>query len=410
MAKARLSAAFCRTVKRPGRYGDGHGGNGLSLLVTKPSDTARERAAKRGEEPPAFAGKYWTQRLTIRGKRRDLGLGSYEFMSLAEAREAAFENRKAARRGGDPLAERRRTSTVPTFADAMEAVVEIRGGGWSPAVLRKWRQQMERHAIPALGGVRVDAIQTEDVLRVVSPHWHERPKMAREVRQRIGLVMAWAVAQKYRADNPADAALAALPKQRKPVEHHAALPFADVPATLEAIRADDTHAGTRLALRFLILTAARTGEVRLARWDEVDFGARAWTIPAERMKARREHVVPLSDAALDVLREAGAERRNEFVFPGSQGPAASNMAVNRLVKRLGIAGTVHGFRSTFRDWAGERSGAPREIAELCLAHAVGSSVERAYSRSDLRDKRRDLMERWGAFCTARPGDVVKLHA
>ena len=389
MVVNRLNAAFCRNVKAPRRYGDG---NGLMLLV-------RENGSKS-----------WVQRVTVNGKRRDLGLGSYQFVSLKEARESAYLNRKIARTGGDPLAERQAKAAMPTFEEAMERVIEIRRKGWTATHERNWRNQMAKYALPRLGRMKVNAVTADDVLRVVAPHWHDMPKVARDVRARIAAVLDWAVALSYLSHNPAEAALkGALPKQTKPTRHHAALPYADVPAAVATIRESNAYIGTRLTLRFLILTAARSGEARGARWEEIDLEARTWTVPAERMKSRREHVVPLSDAALDALREAAAIRdRTGLVFPSAHGKVATDMVPANLLRKLEIGGSVHGMRTAFRVWAAERSPAPREVAEMALAHTVGDMVERAYQRSDLFEKRRDLMERWAQFVERVPGKVVAL--
>ena len=386
MAIHRLTVTKCRNFSSPGRYTDGLG---LHLLV-KPS-----------------GAKSWVQRLVVRGgRRRDIGLGSFHLVTLAEARGVALENAKLARAGVDPIERRRqqRQPPIPTFSEAMAAVIELRGGDWSQSHKRQWKAMMENHAIPDLGGLRLDKIESGDVLRILAPLRDVSPRMAREVAARIETVMGWGVGLKYRADNPATAATALLPKKKKEVEHFDALHYREVPAAIDAIRAAESRAlASRLAVEFVILTAARAAEVRGARWREVDMDAGTWTIPKERMKGRREHIVALSDAAIAVLRRAEAIRKSDIVFPGRSGAAIAEKAAGRVLETAGIKATPHGFRTSFRTWAAERSNAPGAVAEMALAHQVGNTVERSYQRSSLLDRRRDLMNAWAAFCTARPG-------
>ena len=388
MAIHLLSASFCRNVERPGKYSDGLG----LMLRVEPS-----------------GAKTWVQRLTIHGKRRDMGLGSYQYVTLADARDMAYQNAKAARHEGRDPREDRRKVVIPTFREAMEQTIAVRLDGRTERYRKDWRRCLELHALPKIGAIRVDAVEMADVLRCVSPHWTTQPKLGKDLRQRLSAVFEWAIASGHRADDPAKLALATLPKQSRKVRHLAALDFAEVPGAYQAIEETDGYAGTRLAVQFVILTATRAAETRCATWAEVDMDAATWTIPAERMKARDEHVVPLSGAALDVLRQAAEIRSDDCVFPGVRGGPIGISAFRRLLERIGAKATMHGFRSSFRDWAAERTDTAREIAELCLAHAVGNQIERAYRRSDLRDKRRDLMERWAAYITRESGTVVQLR-
>ena len=392
-----LSAAFCRTVAQSGRYADG---NGLYLHVD-PSGARR-----------------WVQRLVIRGRSRALGLGSYALVSLAEAREKALANRKAAREGGDPLADRRRSEGIPTFEEAVEQVIAIHGEAWRAGKTPKqWRASLREHVLPHLGGKSVDQVTTADVMTVLLPLWTRKHAMARSVRQRIGTVMRWAIAQGYRSDNPAgDAVTAALPKRPVLVQHRAALPHGEVAAAIAAVQRSAAWVGVKLAFEFLVLTAARSGEARGATWDEVDLVARVWTIPAARMKAQREHRVPLCGRAAGVLREAeqlrGVATRPEFaglVFPSVRGKALDDAAVSKLIRDLGIAAVPHGFRSSFRDWAAEETDHPREVVEAALAHKVRNPVEAAYARSDLFARRRHLMDDWGAYLGEERGQVIPLR-
>ena len=382
--RGKLTAAFVRTVNRPGVYGDEHG---LRLRVYE----SRKRKS---------ISKHWIWRGTVNGLRRDAGLGSYPYVSLAEARQAAFEYRKVARAGGDPLALKRHQD-VPTFSEAVETVIAIHREGWKNVGKneKQWRASLRDYAMRRLGRKRVDQITTADVMAVLIPHWHTKNETMRRVRQRIGAVMKWAVAQGYRGDNPAgDAISAALPKTGAIRQHQRALPFAEVGAALDEVKASKAYWGTILAFEFLVLTACRSGEVRQATWDEVDLEAETWTVPASRMKAKRDHRVPLSRRALEVLHEAqGLSNGDGLVFPSAHGRAIGDSSMSKLLRDLGIEAVPHGFRSSFRDWAAECSEAPREVCELALAHVNSDRVEAAYRRTDLFERRRVLMEEWSGF-------------
>ena len=394
-----LSADFCRNVAEAGRYADG---NGLYLHVD-PSGARR-----------------WVQRLVIHGRSRGLGLGSYALVSLAQARRKALANRKLARRGGDPLRGKPDSVRVPTFENAAGRVLDIYSQAWRDGsnTAKQWWASMHDHVFPHIGGKTVDEVTTADIMAALLPIWTSKHVTARKVRQRIGTVMRWAIAQGYRQDNPAgDAITAALPKRPTPVEHRPALPHREVAAAVAAVRGADAWIGTRLAFEFLVLTAARSAEVRLATWGEMDLVAMVWTVPGRRMKAKREHRVPLYGRAVEVLRKAeqlgGAGRDGagdeELVFPTVRGKALEAATLSKLVRNLGIAAVPHGFRSSFRDWASERTDHPREVAEAALAHAVRNQTEAAYARSDLFERRRHLMEDWGEYLEAVPGHVVALR-
>ena len=380
----RLHAALTdRAVKaatEPGRMFDGQG---LFLLVT-----------------PGGA-KIWKQRLAVNGRRQELGLGPYPVVTLARAREAALDNRRMVRSGLNPKVERRRARGVPTFAELALADFEHRKGGWRSAKhARDWKATLERFVFPHFGGRTVDGITTDDVFRVLSPIWHAKPATAKLVRQRIGAVLAVAVAKGLRSDNPADSVKAMLARhQSVETKGHRSLPYAEVAAALARVRASKAHRSTVLALEFLVLTAARAGEVRFATWREIDMDAATWKVPAERMKAGREHRVPLSARALDVLSEASASAggRSELAFPGRTGNPVAERAFVQVLDRLGIDATAHGFRSSFRVWAAERTNIPREVCEAALAHSIKDKAEAAYQRSDLFDRRRVLMEQWAAY-------------
>jgi len=379
-----LSATFVKNVNAPGRYGDGRGGLGLGLLV---------RPATHGG-----LNKSWTQSVRIDDRPTSLGLGRYPVITLAMARERALDNARAIARGHDP---RRTGKSVPTFAEALETVIAIHAANWKDrkGSEYQWRSSMRNYVLPRLARKRVDAVTTADVMAVLSPIWSSKRVTAQRLRQRIGAVMKWAIAQGLRMDNPAGEAIsAALPKSTAVRKHQRALPHAEVGTALRRVRRCDTYRSLRLAFEFLVLTAARSGEVRNARWDEIDRDGAVWTVPAERMKAGREHRVPLSPRALEVL--DGARELADadgWVFPSPTGRALNQSALSKLMRELDIGAVPHGFRSSFRDWAAECTDAPREVCELALAHVNSDRVEAAYRRSDLFDRRRVLMHDWAAY-------------
>ena len=379
----KLSASFVKTVNRPGRYGDGRGGFGLSLLV-KPTTTGR-------------LSKTWSQRLRIHGRSVNIGLGAYPVVTLAEAREVALANRRTVARGRDP-----RSGGVPTFAEAVETVIAIHSPSWRSRgkYEANWRGTLRNHALPRIGHKPVSAITTSDVMGVLlaDDFWNSKRVTAQRVRQRIGAVMKWAVAQGYREDNPAgDAISAALPRNGTRVRHQRALLHRRVGAALDRIRSSGANTTTKLALEMLVLTACRSGEVRRARWPEFDLRSKIWTIPEERTKSGREHRVPLSSGALKVLEQAKAlGAGTDLVFPGLRGRRLGDATLSLLLRRLEIPCVPHGMRSSFRDWCSE-TGVAREVAEASLAHVVKNKVEAAYARSDLLDRRREVMEAWSAY-------------
>ncbi|MCY4164980.1 MAG: tyrosine-type recombinase/integrase [Gammaproteobacteria bacterium] len=382
----RLSESFVRKVSRPGRYGDGRGGFGLSLLV-KP---------KHGQG----LSKSWSQRVLLAGKPANIGLGAWPLVNLDEAREQALRNRRAIAKGKDP---RSRPRLVPTFADAVEKTIEIHAQAWKEGGKSEgqWRSSLRNYVLAHLGAQPVDAIQPRDVMNVLMPIWGTMPESARRIRQRISIVMKWAVAQGYRTDNPADSALnAALPRVSNSQTHYRALPYHRVPAALHQVRDSGAYPGKALCFEFLVLCAVRNAEARLARWDEIDEKNAIWTIPADRMKANRTHRVPLSRLALRVLSEARRlDDGSGLVFPSAGGGPMGENALAKLCRDLGLGCVPHGMRSSFRDWCAECSDAPREVCELALAHVNSNRVERAYRRSDLFARRRELMESWAQFLT-----------
>ena len=357
----------------------------------------------------------WVLRATVQGRRREIGLGAFPAVSLAKARTRAAEHRIAIAEGRDPVAEKRRTKT-PTFRQAAEKVYALNRPRWrSEKHAADWMATLRRHALPALGGTRLNEIDRVDVLGVLTPIWTDKPETARRVRQRIRAVMRWAMAHGYIEHNPAGEVIdGALPVMPKVKTHLRALPYPAVAAALATVEESEASIAAKACFRFLVLTAARSGQARGATWSEIDREAREWRIPANRMKSNREHRVPLSDAALAALDPVGDLRDGSgvlFPSPLRPGHPLSDMTLTKILRDTGLAeaATVHGFRSAFRDWASERTNAPHAVMELSLAHSVGSAVEQAYARSDLLEKRRRLMDAWAAYVTQDAAEVVRIH-
>ena len=390
----------------PGLYADG--GN-LYLQVTV-----------NGER----VSRSWIFRFAIGGKRREMGLGPVHTVTLKDARAKAAELRKLVYEGRDPIAERdaqkaalaAATAKRMTFDECAASYSRAHSPKWSAKHAYQWGSAMTRFASPVLGKLPVDIIDVSFVVRVLEPIWHERPEVASRLRGAIETVLAWATVRQFRSgDNPArwtNHLEELLPSRREilPVEHFAALAYRDVPGLIAKLRERSGIVGR--ALEFLILTASRSGEVLGARWDEIGLAERVWTVPAERMKSRREHRVPLCDRALAILNEMKLYRRNGFVFPSERRENLGESPMRELLKRLGYKATIHGMRSAFRDWAGEQTNFAREVCEAALAHAIGNKVEQTYRRGDALEKRRRLMEAWADFCSrpvAQGATITKLH-
>ena len=385
----RLTAAFVRTVEHSGK---------LSRNGKPRADTHQDQHGLFLRIQPS-GSRQWMWRGTIHGKRVDLGLGGYPYTSLAEARRKAFEYRKLSREGRDPrLSEGRR---VPTFADLAEKVIAVHARNWKGHVNeRQWRNSLATYAYPHIGSMPVNRITTSDVLDVLlaNDFWFQKRETARRVRQRIGAVMKYAIAKGHRQDNPAgDAIGAALPSNGKRKVHFRSLPHAGVAGALARVRDSGAWTGTKLAIEFMVLTASRPGEVRLAKWEEVDFDTATWTVPRGRMKAGKPHRVPLAPRALQVLEEAKEIRdRTGLIFPSVMGKAAANVTYTKLLRELEINAVSHGFRSSFRVWCGD-TGVDREVAERALAHTVRNPVEAAYNRGTLFERRRRVMADWAGY-------------
>jgi len=397
----KLSALTVQRAKESGYYGDG---GGLWLQISK------------------LGGKSWVFRFTRHGKTREMGLGPVHTVSLAEARDKALEHRKIVADGRDPIDERRadqdqarlEAAKRKTFAECAAAYIEANRAGWkNEKHAAQWQSTLSNYAYPTLGPLPVGSIDTDRVLAVlmqeikdgdsVAPLWHTKTETASRLRGRIESVLDWASFRGYReGENLArwkghlEHELPARSKIQT-VKHHAALPYAQLSQFMADL--DKRDGASARALQFSILTAARSGEVRGASWDEIDLSGRVWTVPEHRMKARREHRVPLSDEAIRLLHKMPRVVGCTFIFSAPTGRMLSDMALTSVLRRMGRSDlTQHGFRSTFRDWAGETTAYPREVCEHALAHKLADGVEAAYQRGDLLAKRALLMRDWGKFC------------
>ncbi|WP_260598841.1 tyrosine-type recombinase/integrase [Sphingomonas endolithica] len=383
----KLNALAVKNAK-PGRHGDGAG---LYLLV-KPS-----------------GARSWMLRVQTSGKRRDIGLGSIAALSLAEARERAVELRKHALNGRDPIAERDRDKRpAPTFRDAVKATHEALKAGWSAKNAAEFLTSLETYAYPSLGNLRVDTIEAGHIRDMLALIWTRIPETARKVKVRVRAVLNFAHSKGWRAaEAPTKSVTVGLSKQAKG-GNYAAMPYPDVPAFVAELRSKAATTG-RNALLFQILTAARSGEVRSARWRHFDLDAANWNRPAELMKNGEPHTVTLSTAAVALLRQlqsADARKSEAFVFPSTRGTMISDMTLSKVLKDDKQPFTPHGFRSSFRDWAAERMHEiPEAVAEAALAHVVPDKVIRAYKRTTFLEMRRTLLEAWGAFVT-EPAQVT----
>lgn len=409
--RGKLTARQCETLAA-GKHADGRG---LWLHVS------------------ATGGRKWVLRYTVNGKRREMGLGRFgkHDVTLAEARERAAAAREQVEAGRDPIAAKAapKAPTTPTFTSAAAAFIRAHRRGWANRKhVRQWVSTMRTYAGPVIGHTPVDSITTDQVLSILTPMWSTKPETAKRVQGRMERIIDHAAARGWRSgDNPArwrghlQALLAAPAKVKRTANggtdrHHPALPFEEVPTSMVDLRKLDSTSA--MALEFLILTAARTGEVLGAQWTEIDLEGRTWTVPAARMKAKREHRVPLSEAAIAVLQRVPRINGNPYIFPGARaGRPLSNMALLQCMRGLGYGvggergdAVPHGFRSSFRDWAEETTGHPHSVVEMALAHTISSKVEAAYRRGNLFAKRRALMDDWADWCQRKPADVVPLHA
>ncbi|MDE0304388.1 MAG: integrase arm-type DNA-binding domain-containing protein [Albidovulum sp.] len=381
----RLTDALVHGATGPGKLYDGV--HGLYLRID-PSGARR-----------------WVQRVVVRGKSREFGLGGYPLVTLSQAREKALANRRVARQGGDPkespwqarlAAGATAASAAPTFDDAAASFIALQTPGWKNGgkSALQWRSSLDQYASPVLGAMRVDEIEPAHVAAAVLPIWETKRETASRVKQRIGAVMEWAIASGFRADNPARSIAALLPNSPRARSSHRAIPHAEVADAVRAVLASRAWPGTRIAFAFLVLTACRSGEARGAENREIDRRGEIWTIPGRRAKSGRRHRVPLSTGARHLLDASPLDGSSGLLFPSPRGKALSDSTISKLLRSLGIDAVPHGFRSSFRDWASEVEGAEREVAEIALAHKPYGGAEAAYARSDLLERRRVLMQNW----------------
>lgn len=389
----RLTAMQVQKLRKPGRHADG---GGLYLVIDDKGN------------------RKWVLRVQSNGRRRDFGLGSAVHVPLAEARDGARTIRAQLRGGLDPVLERKKArNVIPTFREAAIQVHKENEPTWrNRKHAAQWLTTLETYAFPKLGDHRIDLVDGPMVRDALLEIWLTIPETARRVRQRIGMVLDWAHASGLReTPSPTRNLAKSLPRQPKADEHYAAMPWNDVPEFIKDLHSKSTAGEpARLLLEFVILTAVRSGEARNAEWKEFNLKERTWTIPADRMKAEKPHVVPLSDRVIEILNRMLELRRVEdqsLVFEGRK-PARpmSDMTLTQVLRRMELDVTVHGFRSSLRDWAAETTSFTREVAEQALSHAIESKVERAYRRSDLLEKRRALMSAWATFCAGPDGNVI----
>ncbi len=380
-----LTALRIKNLREPGRYSDG---DGLVLVIS------------------AAGAASWSQRVTINGRRREIGLGSLKLFGLAEARARSLETRRQVAMGIDPVAERRKVEDpVPTFKEAAVRVHEEHKAGWKNGKHQEqWINTLATYAYPKLGKRLVNDIEGPIIRDVLAPIWLSKPETARRVRQRIGAVLDWSYAKGYRSSEAPLRSLArGLPRQPRKDGHFAAMPFNEVPDLFVRLR--ERSSVSRVALEMLILTATRSGEIRGATWSEIDLEAGIWSIPAERMKMARVHNVPLAPETIEVLQRVQTRYRvrcSDLVFPGQKlKKPMSDMTLLKIMRDMETGVTVHGFRSAFRDWVAEETNCPGEVAEAALAHAVSNKVEAAYRRTDYLEKRKALMREWAAYCTSK---------
>jgi integrase len=389
--RKRLSAVGVNALKEPGYHADG---DGLYLQVTD------------------SGAKTWVLRFSLNKRAREMGLGSISKYTLAEARETARHYRQMLDHGIDPIEQRRAerdrnlatTAQRRTFEECTREYYKLHEGNWRNAKnAKQWINTMILYAFPAFGNKDVSSVDKADVLRVLEPIWAEKAETASRVRQRIRAILDWASARDYRLNHDPhmwDQIGRSLPKSKnvKNVKHFPSCPYPGVYDALQSIKNSPASDSVKLAFEFIVINAARSGEVRGALWSEIDFERRRWIIPADRMKAGQEHRVPLSPRAIEIL-ESQHGNGSGLVFPSEKGRAFSDMTFSMALRRLGHDFTVHGFRSTFRDWCAEQTAYPREVCEAALAHSAGKNpTEAAYLRTDLFDKRRQLMEAWATYC------------
>ena len=389
-----LTALKIKKLTIPGRYADG---NNLYLEVDK------------------SGARRWTLRVTILGRRRDMGLGGISTVSLEEARELAYQYRKIARSGSDPILERQKNRGLQTtLIYCTKKVHEINLPTWkNEKFAKQWLSSLEHHVFPTIGKLPISQVTSADILRVLTPIWNTKGDTAKKIKQRLRMIIKWARAQGYfQGDDPVELAEQALPKQLKSDDHHKSLEFEKLPEMISNLRKSKISLPTKLALEFTILSACRTSEVLNAKWEEIDLTKLIWSIPSERMKGGKVHQVPLTDRMTVILNDCKKlKTNNDLLFPSEiNGEALSNNTMRlALKKRLKIDATVHGMRSSFKDWASETTNFANEVSEMALAHTISNKTELAYRRRTLIEKRRHLMQKWSDYLNNKEGEVIELY-
>ena len=389
-----LTALKVRKLDIPGRYADG---NNLYLEIDK------------------SGARRWTLRVTVLGRRRDMGLGGVSTVSLEEARELAYQYKKIARSGGDPILERQKNKGLQTtLIHCAKKVHQINLPTWkNQKFAKQWFSSLEHHVFPTIGKLPISQVTSADILRVLTPIWNTKGDTAKKIKQRLRMIIKWARAQGYfQGDDPVELAEQALPKQLKSDDHHKSLEFEKLPEMISNLRKSKISLPTKLALEFTILSACRTNEVLNAKWEEIDLTKLVWSIPSERMKGGKVHQVPLTDRMTVILNDCKKlKTNNDLLFPSEiNGEALSNNTMRlALKKRLKIDATVHGMRSSFKDWASETTNFANEVSEMALAHTISNKTELAYRRRTLIEKRRQLMQRWSDYLNNKEGEVIELY-
>ena len=389
-----LTALKVRKLDIPGRYADG---NNLYLEIDK------------------SGARRWTLRVTVLGRRRDMGLGGVSTVSLEEARELAYQYKKIARSGGDPILERQKNKGLQTtLIHCAKKVHQINLPTWkNQKFAKQWFSSLEHHVFPTIGKLPISQVTSADILRVLTPIWNTKGDTAKKIKQRLRMIIKWARAQGYfQGDDPVELAEQALPKQLKSDDHHKSLEFEKLPEMISNLRKSKISLPTKLALEFTILSACRTNEVLNAKWEEIDLTKLVWSIPSERMKGGKVHQVPLTDRMTVILNDCKRlKTNNDLLFPSEiNGEALSNNTMRlALKKRLNVDATVHGMRSSFKDWASETTNFANEVSEMALAHTISNKTELAYRRRTLIEKRRQLMQKWSDYLNNKKGEVIELY-
>ena len=389
-----LTALKVRKLDIPGRYADG---NNLYLEIDK------------------SGARRWTLRVTVLGRRRDMGLGGVSTVSLEEARELAYQYKKIARSGGDPILERQKNKGLQTtLIHCAKKVHQINLPTWkNQKFAKQWFSSLEHHVFPTIGKLPISQVTSADILRVLTPIWNTKGDTAKKIKQRLRMIIKWARAQGYfQGDDPVELAEQALPKQLKSDDHHKSLEFEKLPEMISNLKKSKISLPTKLALEFTILSACRTNEVLNAKWEEIDLTKLVWSIPSERMKGGKVHQVPLTDRMTVILNDCKKlKTNNDLLFPSEiNGEALSNNTMRlALKKRLKVDATVHGMRSSFKDWASETTNFANEVSEMALAHTISNKTELAYRRRTLIEKRRHLMQKWSDYLNNKEGEVIELY-